>query len=365
MAKNYSPTNVDLLNIGNNCNLNCIHCYFQEINDQRRRSVVKDISLAKKLKNQFPFSCFFIYPMDISTSKELVPLLLEYQQKSVLSNGIELDDIFIAELLGNGVNEIIITLFSSYEEHSYFNRITADQYKKIKSNIELCGKHGLSVVVNNVLSKITKKSIGSLINRCNDLGVSKIEFIRLKPTGNARRIDKRLFLFEEDMFDIIDTIESCKSIFPNIHLRFNMSFGLDFYKKDLNQAKQKILRGANEWIKSPYLCPAIGGNYFGISMRTGNIYSCFFAMDYEEFLMGKIDLESGRIIRLDDYFLDPTILEEKLNGNCHSDNCQYKKLCLGGCRSTAFIFSKMKDEDDPLYAGMDICITKIKGKMGF
>ena len=38
---------------------------------------------------------------------------------------------------------------------------------------------------------------------------------------------------------------------------------------------------------------------------------------------------------------------------------------LGGCRSTACVFAKVRGEKDPLFAGQDMCVTKIKEKIAF
>jgi len=142
-----------------------------------------------------------------------------------------------------------------------------------------------------------------------------------------------------------------------------MSFGPDFYKKDISQALQKIAKAKNQWTKSNYLCPSIDGNYVGISLRTGLVYSCFFAMDQKEFIRGKINLSDGEITENGNYKLSSLELPDKLRGNCHQDNCEYQKICLGGCRSTACIFAKLRGESSPLFSGMDICITNMKKRM--
>jgi radical SAM protein with 4Fe4S-binding SPASM domain len=52
-------------------------------------------------------------------------------------------------------------------------------------------------------------------------------------------------------------------------------------------------------------------------------------------------------------------LKTNLRGQCAADNCEYQPLCMGGCRMTAFSVARRKGESEPLYAGQDICMTKL------
>lgn len=363
MAKNYNPKNVDLLNIGRACDLNCIHCYYREKVTVTNHDIARDMDIASRVLNNFPDSSIFVYPMEIANNMEIISLLLQAGQKSVLSNGILLNERMLDLLLVYGIEEIKITLFSNFREHNFFCGIGSGQYEDILKNIQLCKQKGLKVVVNFVLSKITKKSIPELAKICSGYGVDKIEFLRLKPTGNARKISHGILIGEKDMLGIVQSVERCKADNPEIYFRYNLSCGPDFYGKSIEGASAKIRKASMEWTKSKYLCPAIDGNYLGISVRSGKIYSCFFAQDQAEFLVGKMDLQSGAISHLEDFKLDSSTLSEKLRGNCHKDSCLYQEICLGGCRSTALIFAKERGELDPMFAGMDICITKCKEKL--
>lgn len=363
-----NPSNVDFLNAGNSCNLNCSQCYFKEKGPACARNMEEDIKVIEGLAKKFSQSSLFIYPMEIATSMDLAPLLKEVNQKTVLSNGIALTGENIDSLFQAGITRIKITLFANAYENKLFNHTSEAQYEAIEKNIARCVEKGLAVTVNNVLSKATMNSVHDLVRKCVALSVDRVEFIRLKPTGNARALRKKDYWMDEaDMMKIISSIEKCKLIYGRkIHLGFNISFGVDFYGKTLSQAQAKVgkSKSGNFWTKSDYLCPAIGRNYFGISLRTGNIYGCFFAMDEEVFRLGHMNLESGKIQILKKDFLDPAELSYKLSGNCHKDCCIYQSVCLGGCRSTAYLFAK-ENSADPLFAGMDICVTDIKSKMKF
>lgn len=326
MIGNLKPSNIDFLHIGNKCNLNCLQCFYREesvtiINNR----VSAEIQIAKKIINKFPDSAFFLYPMEITTSMEVGDVFPSIGQTSILSNGIDLSYERIVSLKSNGIKQIKITFFATFEEHSFFYHINKEQYNKIEEAIKMCRNLGVNVVVNNILSKNTVNSITKLARMCSDLGVDIIEFLRIKPIGNAERIVDDIWLDEGDLFQIIERVEYCKINFPNIYYRYNISLGVDFYGKSLNQAAEKVAAANSEWTKSRFLCPAIDGNYLGISMKTGNVYSCFFAMNFKDFTIGFFDFDELKICQLGGYFLSSSDISANLRGNCHIDRCQYHK----------------------------------------
>ena len=138
MGTNYSPTNVDLLNIGHACNLNCLQCYYREPVALSKREMKKDLAAAERIVGKFKDSSVFVYPMEISTSMDIVPLISRVGQKSVLSNGIMLDEHKVAMFLENGVTEMKITLFSNPQEHAFFNQVNEEDYQTITRNIRMC-----------------------------------------------------------------------------------------------------------------------------------------------------------------------------------------------------------------------------------
>jgi radical SAM protein with 4Fe4S-binding SPASM domain len=317
------------------------------------------MELIEKVLYNNPESSIFIYPKEITTSRYLLPLMKKCGQKKVLSNGREIDNSFIREMKEYGIEEIEITLFATPEQQFDFNRNTPEQYEKIKQSIIECAKNGIEVTVNNILDKTTMSSIGSLCEQCYELGVKKIEFLRLRPVGNAITIDRSRLLEEKDMDMIIPSVEAMKLKYPDLYLSFDIGFGPNFYGKTLEEAKEKVRKAKQSWVKSAYLCPAINQQYWGISPKSGNVYWCFFLISEPEIArIGYVNIENGRVTIDSPIDLSKETLMKKLKGNCSSENCEYQELCLGGCRSSAYIFAKLKGDPDPLYAGMDICLTK-------
>jgi radical SAM protein with 4Fe4S-binding SPASM domain len=176
-------------------------------------------------------------------------------------------------------------------------------------------------------------------------------FYRMLPLGK----DNSLLLSEQDMPGIVEQIENARDY--GVRLSMSMKFGPNFYGKSIEEAKAKVARGKESWIDTPYLCPAVDGNYLGISPKTG-VYWCFLLISRPDIgkigsvTDGKIDIES----RID---LTPETLKQRLRGNCSTERCEYQEICLGGCRSTAMLFAELRGEKEPLYSGMDICMTKV------
>lgn len=349
------PTNIDILSIGRPCNQNCRQCYYIE-NSCSNLEIDHEL-LASKIMEKYAESSFFIYPKEIANNQELFELINKAGQQSVLSNGLLLDNDILDKLKEAEVKQIKITLFANADEQFFFNGNNSNQYEKIILAIKKCKEKGFNVVVNNVLSKKNIFSIGTLCKLCHGLGVDKIEFLRIKPTGNGRDLQGMLLCFD-DMSHIIEQVEINKKLYPELYLSFNLSFGPNFYGKSLPEAEAKIKKSVLSWTKSNYLCPAIDGNYWGLSATTGNVYWCFFAMNEAFSKMGYYSSVENQVIINKAPDLSPSTLLKKLGGECSRDKCIYTDICLGGCRSTAYMFAKYKGEKDPLYAGMDICLTK-------
>jgi radical SAM protein with 4Fe4S-binding SPASM domain len=353
------PTNIDILNVGDECNQNCRQCYYKSEPNLTGISPTGEMEFIEKVLYNYTESSIFYYPKESTNNRDLLPIMEKYGQKKVLSNGKEIDDEFIRELNKYGIEEIEITLFANLEQHYDFNRNTIREYQKIKQNIRKCAESGLKVTINNILDKTTMYSINSLCEQCYELGVKKIEFIRLKPAGNAKCMDRSRLLEEKDMDIIIPSVEAMKLKYPDLYLSFDIGFGPNFSGKTLEEAKEKVRRAKQSWVKSPYLCPAINQQYWGISPKSGNVYWCFFLISEPEIArIGYVNIKNGRVTIDSPADLSEETLRKKLKGNCSSESCKYQDVCLGGCRSTAYIFARLNGDSDPFYAGMDICQTK-------
>ena len=256
-----------------------------------------------------------------------------------------------------GIKYPKITLFSDPNDQKIWQNINQDFYKKILNNIELASKKGLNVIVNSVLWKDNMTKLPDLVNLCENLGVNWIKMIRKRGT-----IFSEDYIQDKNMDGLVEIVEKTK-LNTNVRLNFSLTFaGPNFYGKTLDEAKKKLPPNNGEWVKSPYLCPAIDGNYFGTSLKRGSVYWCFFITDDDIAKIGLIDKKGNITLNKNRVDLSSETLKEKLTGICSKNECDYQPICLGGCRSTAYTFAKFRNENN-VYAAMDTCLTKVYARV--
>lgn len=350
---NNNPTNIDFLDVGNNCNFSCDKCYYGANKPSTKIDSTLEDEIIKKISSKYPQSKLFIYPPEITTSRYLLENIKEVGQKIVLTNGLGLNLEMVRLFSQAGIEFPKVTLFANPKEQEKWQGINKEQYLKIRKNIELAAREGLKVVVNSVLWKDNISSIESLVKQCYDLGVDRIKLIRFMEEENSDE-----FIKDEDMNEVIERVEKAKLI-PSPRIQFSYAFaGPNFFGKSVEEVKRKLLPKEGEWVKSPYLCPAIGQNYWGVSLRKREVSWCYFLKDKPIGKIGILD-NKGNIKINRNIDLQPETLERELKGKCSEDQCEYQKVCLGGCRRTAYLFANMQNKKDPLYSGMDTCLTKV------
>lgn len=257
-------------------------------------------------------------------------------------------------MINSGIEYTKVTLFANPEEQKEWQNINQETYKKIIKNVETASKKGLKVIVNTVMWKENIKSLENLTKICEDIGVNWIKMIRKR---NSNYSDE--YIQDSDMNKVVETVEKAK-LNTDVRLNFSLTFaGPNFYGKSLEEAKKKLPPNLGEWIKSPYLCPSIDNNYWGTSLKRGSVFWCYFITDDPIAKIGSIDKKGNITLNKNRVDLSSETLKENLEGICSKNRCEYQQICLGGCRSTAYTFAKFKGEKNPLYAGMDTCLTKV------
>ncbi|MBU0456766.1 MAG: hypothetical protein KKD75_01355 [Nanoarchaeota archaeon] len=336
----------------NPCNRSCSNCFKRRINSNFDKE--NEQNLVNKIMKKNKSSNFFLFPNEATTSPYLFDLMVEIGQKYSLSNGLLLDERMVDMMLIAGLESVKVTYFANAKEQIEWQNITENQYLTIEKNIKKAVDKGLNVSINNVLWRDNIDSILDLTKKCFDFGVSRVQLIRFRDfTTNEK------YILDCDMNKVVEKVENAKLQFPNNpRIQFTYPFaGPNFFGKSFENAKEKL--SPKEWVNSPYLCPAIDQNYWGISLKSNLIYWCLFIAGIKMAEIGTIDQSTGDINISTNIDLSAETLREKLRGKCSKDNCEYQSLCLGACRSTAYLFAKMKGENDPIYADMDICLTKV------
>ncbi|MFX1534982.1 MAG: SPASM domain-containing protein, partial [Promethearchaeota archaeon] len=148
-----------------------------------------------------------------------------------------------------------------------------------------------------------------------------------------------------DTIYIVSEVMKLKERSNTPHITFAQSWGPNFYS-----------RGVYNWlIGKAYLnkvpsnrwCPA-SKNYF--TVENNDVYACPNACILPELKIGVWDNENGLQITKD-FWKDE--LSDKLTGMCSPDNCEYSRICQGGCRAFAFAYTKN------FYGSPPFCLTKI------
>jgi MoaA/NifB/PqqE/SkfB family radical SAM enzyme len=142
----------------------------------------------------------------------VLSVVREIGQSETLTNGNHLDETLVEQMLASGLKEVQIALLGTADEQELYNRNSTEEYERIKANIQLCVTHGLRVQVNSILSRETMNSMELVGHECVLLGVDRLRFIRLQPTGCAmKECSPEVYLTQVDLEDvIIPTFERLK-----------------------------------------------------------------------------------------------------------------------------------------------------------
>jgi radical SAM protein with 4Fe4S-binding SPASM domain len=187
-----------------------------------------------------------------------------------------------------------------------------------------------------------------------DANVTDIKFIRVRPFGNATNLPDQVLLTQKDMPSFLGSVDATRLRYPDVKLTlFGESFGPNFFGSSI----YTYLAGdGDRWPGSTYVCPMVNGQFIGVSYGTNNAYPCFEALSFPELINGTY---RNGVLTTSGPVVSDASLSEKLRGMCAKHACEYQDLCMGGCRITAFAVAKRNGENDPLYAGQDICVTNL------
>lgn len=342
---------VDFL-IPSYCNQNCTHCFFQEVGGPA--FIQTNSQLVDELKKQVTMfdndnTMLTIYPREITQAMNLLPVFAEKEMDRVLTNGLTLANKKVTDKLKKyGVKKLAVSLHGLQEMQNQLTGGTVNDYQQIIKGIKNAVSTGFDVSLFTTVFRGNVDSLTDFFGYINTLGINEVKLIRLIPTGNAKNLPDDYFLGENDVENMLYTVDNARIKFPDLRIALlGTSFGPNFYSSNTF----KYLEGKKDtWPNSTYLCPWVEQEFVGISLGTGKQYPCFEALSFPETLIGVAQP------------LSANILQENLRDNCASNNCQYQKLCLGSCRITAFSFAKRENEQNPLFAGQKICLTKILDK---
>lgn len=345
---------VDIL-IPSTCSENCGHCFFVENNLPFLKANSDTLTELRELAKIFDpqQTNLTIYPREITTAMELLPIFIQLQKDTVLTNGALLSEKKISQLLNAGITKLSISLHGNREQHTKLTQTVPEFYDLTLQGINRAIRAGMDVSTCTSISKINIDSLDYLFDLANQIGIKETRLIRLIPAGKAKELPKDVFIDQADLKNMLFSVNAARLKYENLRISlFGLSFGPNFYSKG---PYQYLSGQTNKWPTSTFLCPWIGQDYLGISLGSRKIYPCFEAISFPELQIGAIE---NNQINLTQPPLNSKSLQKNLTGICSSDNCDYQKLCLGGCRISAFSFAKLNNQENPLYSGQNLCLTK-------
>lgn len=349
----------DLL-IESPCNESCSTCFFQEAGGPGRirltPEVIDDIRTTTQLLGDPDPKRFTLYPKEITTAMPLLPVFSERSITRTLTNGKRLGEPGVLHGLKNaGIKDLMITVPGRAAAYALYTKEKGQTYDRLLGNIGLAVREGFNV---GIFYPVFRPNVDDVIPtalQLKELGVKNIKFIRVIPVGAARGLSDNMFLNKVDTLEFLTNVNTARKLTQNsMELTlFGASVGPNFYGKSIF----RYLAGMDDrWPGSQYYCPMIDGQFVGIAYGTRKAYPCFKALSFPELSSG--EYKDGKLV-LKPPLLTKENLENKLRGQCTKTDCQYQPICLGGCRITAFSFAKRRGESEPLYAGQDVCVSRI------
>jgi len=285
---------------------------------------------------------------------------------AIFTNGpLKSEEMFFKICQESGIRTLIFSLHGSEKSYCKLTGNSPASYRLILKNIKTALKKNFRVEVFHVVTHSNVNRLEKFIEKCNELRINRIRFIRLFPAGDAKRLPEKYFLTKDDFYRFVEKIELIKIKGLSTHTRLGISytFGPNFYSKSFRDFLSGKITLA--WPKSKFGCPVINNQLLGIDLSSDNIYWCFFLQSLSQAIIGKVKFQKNKPI-FDVKFprLNETILSQNLDGICSRDSCRYHEKCLGGCRAVAYLFALKNKHKNPIYAGMDMCYTKAIEDLG-
>lgn len=357
---------MDLL-ISNICNQRCPECFFNEHEGNGLKRIDQyDIGKIRNIIKDFQHLSpdeITVYPREITTSLRLLEIFAEQKITKVLTNGKLLDKPRVLDDFRRvGIKEIMVTVPGNENSFALYTGERPETYEQLLQNIKTAVDSGFRVDVFYPVMTTNIADIDITVQRLSGIGVSSVNFNRVIPTGRAVHLPDRYFLTSESTVELLYRINEARRQFDRRQIDISL-YGIKIGPNFYNKTTFRILaEQTSVWPHHlyEYLCPMVGNQYIGVSYETNDVYPCFQALSFSELQIGTY--HNGKITRSSSV-LSAQELSEKLRGQCAKDACEYQSLCMGGCRMTAFAFAKRRGEDDPLFAGQDVCMTRLFDQM--
>ncbi len=311
------------LNITNQCNLNCKHCF----NDS-------GVKMANELSDQEIFNILSYF-----LSRKIVcitfgggePLLhnkifdfIKYTSNrngkiTLLSNGMLIDGKIANKLYKSGVSRIRISLDGSNERINDFIRSKGSFRGAINALKSLLTTSIKETVVMTSVNKYNFNDLENIIRLLIRIGVKDIKFIPTILGGRAKREFNKYILGGNFVKLLLKKKEELSRKYKDyIYISIDSPLEAIIYKNNIRQL-QKC---------GPCL---IGQVFLGIKAN-GDIFACPML---DEVIIGNMRKDDIKKIWQESKILNAVRDLNLLKGKCQ--NCKIKNYCGGGCRAASYL----------------------------
>ena len=329
------PLELAVIHFTNNCNLNCLHCYFKSIKAEEDLKIEEIESIIKKLvkMNVYKFLITGGEPLMRKDIFKLCRILSRYKVLfSINTNGTLLDRRMLKLLYRCGLRRVKVSLDGISPETHDTLRNKKGVWKVVMRNLKYLKKfreekklHWISI--STMLTKLNKDEIFEFFDFIvNDLRPD--EWILERPlfSGSAKEFWDKIYLPPEDSYEIITKLlKKINEVRPKYPSRIYLDNFYDWYNP-----KDTASRYA--FITLPQFCRE-HANYLFIAAN-GDVVLCPCSSPKDENL-GKIgNVREERLETLWNKVVKKRLLLSKKLKTCFT--CKYLRICGSGCRVRAF-----------------------------
>ena len=323
------------LEITEQCNLKCKHCYTSAGNGKPNSL---ELNVIYKLIDELSkYGCEFLAlgggePLLYSDIEKVIKYAISKDvEVELVSNGILFNEEMIEKLSNAGLKYVQISLDGESPE-TYTKVRGIDFFDKVVCNIKKVNER-FNTSISTVLCKYNYDKIFDIIKIANEIKVDSYRIMKFIETGRGNDNKDVLQITPLEFKQFVDKLKDKRK-------EYRIPVRIDENMMD-NFSRKKI-----PWLKDGLYGCSAGRSTISIDVN-GNIYPCSF-LNYEELKCGNIKENS-----LLDIWKNSNILSEfrninELEGKCK--NCEYKENCQGGCRASAYAQTRsIKGEDGTCY----------------
>ena len=333
-----APSAVNL-EITDNCNMQCGHCY-----NYWREDKSKSLSMTKEMMDRLIeiFVDAGIFHVVLTGGEPFVRFgILEYGIKKLIDNNISVScnsnltlatDDKIKKLRDAGLDHILTSL-NSYDPETNDHMVNQKEaFKKILKGIDLAVQNGIKVSVNMIVSQKNKDHIYETGKLCYDLGCQKLFGTRVVPPVHVGDMEESTYRLMKK--DAINTVEQMVRLKEDIGIMIGtlVSYPLCLLS-DLERYRDFVGRG----------CPAQSGQVIGINAN-GETQACI----HESASYGNVFK-----IGIHKAYRNMRNWHDKSYRYKECEGCHYIEACQSGCRSSAHSFYGSLDQKDQLMENKD------------